>query len=1835
MKLRTFARVGSRCLGLGLLAAGVAYLALVPPPARDAAVPIALEWSYDADGGLTGSTDAAGRAVAVRWSGPDAKGVRTRTRTWPDGSRVSHDYDRFGRLVAVRDGAGEARYRHDGLSRLVAALRAGQPEIRFQYDTQGRVKSVQVGGAQVCGYEYDFLGRLAGLTTPAGEIRIEHQRDKDGLPRVVARLPNGVRTERRFDKAGRLGSLTHFGPDGRVLCRFTYRYRPDGLLAQVRESWPTGEETVEYQYDNVQRLLAVLDSRRGTTSYRYDLVGNRLGVLADNGAAVASRFDWAGRLVEHRGQPCAHDAAGNLTGWDGEGRPVRCSFTVQSQLARVERSGRSVTYARDGAGRLLTRTCGADVRTFVNDPRGATWRPLLATDASGGKTLYAWQGNVPVGAFGKEGGEFFLTDHLGSVRAVTGADGRLVRRLDYDAFGTPREKLPGHGVRPGFAGLFYDADAGLYLTQARGYAQELGRFLQRDPLHRIPTGSQKGFSAYAYCGNDPVNYVDTNGCEEEPASPPQPDPLIGLYVDQLQGVLDDARARELRRLAEEYQKRREKEADRQRTQAAAVLMLVAGGIFYAEVEGIAVLRGVTSFLAAGAFAQQLKIANELTPRVFKDGENRPPARTEAEAKRRREEEAELENAVFSMAISLPSAVTGEVLPYLAKGSAWSVYRSFSLGVKETRNRELLRLFTERVRQAEALIKGLEGADKAREIMDLLLGADWARATTLGGDSDWLNRIVFSWLYGPDETAGGDGDRLGFDDSRLKGDGWLIPEVTLRPTASVGPRLLDLRPPGSLPWMNPNRLWQFHARRPGGTPTGHPARREPASQTSSRSSGGGSMKSGKSLPPDLPTMRGAELTGPGKSGRGAAPVCIGYEDSRSRGFSPMRPQRVGGVRLQGAGKALPLGSLKGVALDPRGRLVLLAQDDTAIPLPPLRLDDIVTIFCCVYDRGEAPFVSIDPVPGNPRGPVMSVRHDPGTKQTYVGWVLFEADRVMKTLALGVDNLTGQPVRCVVKGYQSRTQLSVADPVREGKDKKDIWIRWWISPKAVQRLDSGNRQLTLLDVTLQLEYEMEVMVDGKLRADAEVKAPPSAAKFAQWFTEHYDDLAREVRSRPPAGSGIEGDVAVFAELRRLCLVAAVAERLRDEGVPMPAWMSRYPVRHFPVPRETPTINTRVKHDRYEMPIFGGVNLTPKAAQIRTTAAAPQADALAPAVAHAVAAQSTFSPARFADKGASYTAVTLPGNDTTELGGLSLDETDLVVPLGQGNDLRLVRHYSSLADPADCLGPGWTFDLPRLVTPRRFKTGENGPKYSSYWRLTTPLNRLWVDFSVIRYVPELGAKVAVPDRAEAILGLTGFAKDDRIGVLTQHIRFRDGRRWHFDEAGRLLAFEETPWLRVFRRDPRGRIEQIEGWLGSEQRGCIHLDYDADGRLRQAVAGTGLAARYEYSGDGALATVTKPVGVAGYQYRDGLVSAVSWNGKVLRQFEYAEGGRLRAERLIDGKRLEYRVSAGPEGGTVRASVEGAPAVAEEARYDAAGRLVSQSWADGTRVECRRDAKGNVEATLTDPHGTAYVLTASADGRRETLKLPEGATLSTDLDPAGRPAVVCVEGVEVFRTKYRPNGLLDSVVTETFALHPDYRPDGRTASLLIAPRDEKARGWLKLEYDAKGRPMKVEDAFKGAVVGKYDKDGRLVALESSQGPLKILRDAAGRIRAVEMPAGVRLESHFDPASGRSEIRRILPSRDREVLELDEARRPTRIQQFDGSETRIRYEPAAQGGRRVKAVRAPNGLELHYEYDARDRLTAVNVGDIHRLEYRYDDAGRLTRRQQVPIKPQRRRGLWD
>src|SRR3990172_3373901 len=269
--------------------------------------------------------------------------------------------------------------------------------------------------------------------------------------------------------------------------------------------------------------------------------------------------------------------------------------------------------------------------------------------------------------------------------------------------------------------------------------------------------------------------------------------------------------------------------------------------------------------------------------------------------------------------------------------------------------------------------------------------------------------------------------------------------------------------------------------------------------------------------------------------------------------------VGGIDLRGPQAALgQLVTLRGVAVEPlTGRLVLISDERGAVDLPPLRLEDVATVFRTVYQRGEAPWVTIDPNPTNPRGPTMIVRHGTIDATSYVAWVLFEADRLMKVYSLGQDNESGAPFRSAIDGY--RSLLDVGDTGASAS----TWERFWIRPAAVERRESSAADVPLGDGELMVDTERMVLRNGRLETAAGQQPSRPAQAFASWFTAEYDSVAEEATSSAPRGGGIEGSVKVFQELRRIAVIAGVAEALRDQGVPFPRWMADVPVSPAAVP------------------------------------------------------------------------------------------------------------------------------------------------------------------------------------------------------------------------------------------------------------------------------------------------------------------------------------------------------------------------------------------------------------------------------------------------------------------------------------------------------------------------------------------------------------------------------------------------------------------------------------------------------------------------------------------------
>jgi len=105
---------------------------------------------------------------------------------------------------------------------------------------------------------------------------------------------------------------------------------------------------------------------------------------------------------------------------------------------------------------------------------------------------------------------YFHQDRLGSTIRITKENGQTIAWADYDAWGKPRSPQ-GHDMNTagidnaiGFTSYTYDTVLDLYFAQARFYDQNDRRFISVDPI-------KDGINWYAYCGNNPIVFVDPSG----------------------------------------------------------------------------------------------------------------------------------------------------------------------------------------------------------------------------------------------------------------------------------------------------------------------------------------------------------------------------------------------------------------------------------------------------------------------------------------------------------------------------------------------------------------------------------------------------------------------------------------------------------------------------------------------------------------------------------------------------------------------------------------------------------------------------------------------------------------------------------------------------------------------------------------------------------------------------------------------------------------------------------------------------------------------------------------------------------------------------------------------------------------------------------------------------------------------------------------------------------------------------------------------------------------------------------------------------------------------------
>lgn len=140
----------------------------------------------------------------------------------------------------------------------------------------------------------------------------------------------------------------------------------------------------------------------------------------------------------------------------------------------------------------------------------------------------------------------------------------------------------------------------------------------------------------------------------------------------------------------------------------------------------------------------------------------------------------------------------------------------------------------------------------------------------------------------------------------------------------------------------------------------------------------------------------------------------------------------------------------------------------------------------------------------------------TQGTEFGSIMFEADRLMKSLGVGVDNETRQSITAHMPGF--KTHLEMLEP---GKQIESNWYRFWFVTDRVElKRNSSGDAIIFGDVKIKVLTETQYQSGEK----AEI-SEQTAEQFARHLTEHYDEYAKEF--------------PVLERLKELAKIAALAK------------------------------------------------------------------------------------------------------------------------------------------------------------------------------------------------------------------------------------------------------------------------------------------------------------------------------------------------------------------------------------------------------------------------------------------------------------------------------------------------------------------------------------------------------------------------------------------------------------------------------------------------------------------------------------------------------------------------
>ena len=399
---------------------------------------------------------------------------------------------------------------------------------RYKNDLTGELKGLEIGTSNTVRYENDVNGRLKEKTICTGV---------DG---TAAKAPALMSENYYYRKVGdhatnQISTIRYGARKGETLIlRDSVRYAYDGM-GNITKVYENGEQEVTYEYDGIGRL----------TRENNKILEKTYLITYDNNGNILSRKEYAYTLKKAEELPEEYDEytygyekntdklleiCSCVKGENGNYVESTQTFTYDSIGNPTSYKGKSVTWTKgrqmtgydgvtfgyNGQGQRISKTKAGTVNKYLYDVNGNLVKE------SGKGVEYYYDGSGVIGMKYNERVYFYRKDIFGNITEIIDSNGEIVVRYRYDGWGNHVVLNPDGSKNESdtfigninpfrYRGYYYDVETGLYYLKTRYYDPKTGRFITIDDVSYLAPDTINGLNLYAYCGNNPILYVDYNG----------------------------------------------------------------------------------------------------------------------------------------------------------------------------------------------------------------------------------------------------------------------------------------------------------------------------------------------------------------------------------------------------------------------------------------------------------------------------------------------------------------------------------------------------------------------------------------------------------------------------------------------------------------------------------------------------------------------------------------------------------------------------------------------------------------------------------------------------------------------------------------------------------------------------------------------------------------------------------------------------------------------------------------------------------------------------------------------------------------------------------------------------------------------------------------------------------------------------------------------------------------------------------------------------------------------------------------------------------------------------